>query len=98
MDNTTLLIIGLIVLYGLSLCQSNKEPFSNSGLNMSDRRCVEMAGWYNPEDNNHENRAQYVKRLCFPDRKHIIDEGTGNYFNAYGSYTLPVNHMNSKYI
>ena len=87
-------VVGIILFCKLY----KKEKFTDSGLNMSDRRCMEMVGYYKPYDNNPENRVNYENRICSPLRKKIIDEQTGNYFNSYGGYTLPVNHMNSKYI
>jgi hypothetical protein len=98
MNQNTLIIIAIIAIYGLSLYRHDKETFSNSGLNMSDRRCVEMTSWYNPSDNNHVNREDYKKRICYPIRRQIIDENTGNYFASHGAYNIPVNHFNSKYV
>ena len=81
------------------LCQNYKlEGFSKSGLNMSDKRCDEMITHHHPNDLDPSRRDDYYNRICSHARREVIDEGTGNYFTAKGSYTLPVNHFNSKYL
>jgi hypothetical protein len=96
--NKIIILLLLVALFIILTMENKTENFSNSGLNMSDRRCMEMVSYYMPHVTDLRKRAQYVARICSPLRKQIIDEDTGNYFNSYGGFTTPVNHMNSKYI
>ena len=72
------------------------EKFSNSGLNISNRRCLETVGYYKPYDQSPSNKlAGYIK-VCSPLRRYIIDESTGNYYSANGASNMP--HPDVTYI
>lgn len=93
----TLIIAILVVILFIKLMNDRHEQFSDSGLNMSDRRCMEMVAHHKPYITDPRMRQQYAARICSHLRRHVVDEGTGNYFNTHGGYTLPVNHFNSQY-
>ena len=96
----TLFILMIFVkLLGLSDNILPKEKFTNSGLNMSNRRCMELAEYYHPRKYSSKRQKMLnATRICGYPRRYSIDERTGNYFNSYGAYNIPVDHRNSKYI
>lgn len=84
MENLSLLIfIGLVLM--LILFNNNREPFSTSGLAISDRYCNKLASvYYDPKNNDPACRASGAQRICGRQRRSTIDNITGNYFYDYG--------------
>ncbi len=81
-NSTILLIVGLIALIYLFTTQNN-EPFSASGLAISDEDCTKLASvYYRPRVNNPFCRDQYLDRICGRRRRDTIDYDTGNYYTS----------------
>tara|TARA_Y100000780_G_scaffold232552_1_gene265899 strand:+ start:11071 stop:11337 length:267 start_codon:yes stop_codon:yes gene_type:complete len=87
MNNNLVLCVVLALVVMLMLSQNTQENFSESGLNMSDRYCNNLVdGYYNPQDQNPQNRMFYRKRICSPLRRMAIDGATGNYYTNHGKF------------
>jgi hypothetical protein len=81
-DKPLLVLVLLIVVLYLF---KNKEPFSTSGLTISDRYCTKLADVYHrPEVNCPHCRDCYRKKICGKCRRHTINFNTGNYFTEGG--------------
>ena len=79
--NPLILIIAVVVI--LYVMTSLFEPFSDSGMPISNEYCVKLADvYYRPSDS--ENRDDYRNRICGNVRRHSVDPETGNYFTENG--------------
>lgn len=81
-DNYTMIIIILSVLIGLSILMGPREPFSASGLSISDSDCDKLAQiYYKP----YLTKGQKLRnRICDKSRRSNIDYLTGNYETYHG--------------
>jgi len=69
----------------LCLLVSLREPFTDSGLPMSDDYCTKLTDvYYRPDDSDPKNRADYRNRICGEIRRETIDHATGNYYTVNG--------------
>ena len=79
--NTWTWIIIIIVVV-LLLSWMSREPFSQSGMTLSDDYCRNLA--YADYDNPNRDQVNYMDRICGKLRRHVIDPETGNYLTYNG--------------
>lgn len=79
------IIVAILLFFVLYYSTSKREKFSKSGMAISDRKCMELADvYYRPQDNDPNNRNQYRREICSPQRRETINFPTGNYFTEHG--------------
>jgi len=77
-QNLPLIILAVIIVF-LVLNSYRWEPFSQSGLAISDRYCSKLADvYYRPDMAG--CRCGYRRRICDKQRRETIDDRTGNYY------------------
>lgn len=80
--NPWIVILAAFILV-LCLMMSSREPFTDSGLPISDEYCTKLADvYYRPTDSEH--RDEYRNRICGSIRRETIDQPTGNYYTVDG--------------
>ena len=80
--NPTIVILAAFIIV-LCLLVSYREPFTDSGLPMSNDYCTRLADvYYRPDDPNH--RDNYRNRICGEIRRETVDQPTGNYYTVNG--------------
>jgi len=83
MNTTVWIIIGVILMF--LLFSRMNEPFSSSGLAISDADCAKLANvYYRPDVNDPKCRAGYNQEICGKTRRSTITDRTGNYYTMNG--------------
>lgn len=82
--NPTVVILAAFIIV-LCLFVSYREPFTDSGLPMSNDYCTRLADvYYRPDVDDPKHRADYRNRICGGIRRDTVDQPTGNYYTVDG--------------
>lgn len=76
--NHILLIFALVIIFSYLI--NNVEPFSSSGLSMSDRYCNKLVYIYGSGSDYDDMKVKY----CQQPRRDTIDFPSGNYYTQFG--------------
>ncbi|ARF11621.1 hypothetical protein Klosneuvirus_2_57 [Klosneuvirus KNV1] len=80
--NPMIVILAAFIIV-LCLFVSYREPFTDSGLAISNDYCTRLADvYYRPDDSL--NRDDYRNKICGGIRREIVDKPTGNYYTVDG--------------